>query len=345
MNERENCLRTIRFQGPEWIPCSVYLTPAIWKRYGEKLEEVVLRHPSIFGEYRKGRRDFEEMHPACRSGECFTDMWGCVWYNLVDGIRGQVKIHPLRDWDKLRTFRPPDPFLLDEVGPRKPWDVVQREVLEMRRKGKMTWGHSSRYFERLHFLRGFKNLMIDLMTSPPQLEVLKRMVLDHNITLIRKWLEIGVDGIRMGDDLGTQKREMMSPAVFRRHLLPGYTEMCQVAREGGCETYMHSDGHILGLLDPLIEAGFTVINPQLSANGIDQLAARLKGRICIDADVDRQRVLPRGKPRDVKNHIAEIVKKLGSKEGGLMIIAGVYPDVPLENIEALCEAMEEHMYI
>jgi len=47
----------------------------------------------------------------------------------------------------------------------------------------------------------------------------------------------------------------------------------------------------------------------------------------------------------VKNHISEIVKKLGSKEGGLMIIAGVYPDVPLENIEALCEAMEEHMYI
>jgi uroporphyrinogen decarboxylase len=136
----------------------------------------------------------------------------------------------------------------------------------------------------------------------------------------------------------------MSPATFRRHLCPGYERMCQLAREAGAETYMHSDGHILELFDDLMAAGFSVINPQVGCIGIDRLANLYKGRVCLDADIDRQQILPHGSPEQVRKHVEEIVRKLGSKDGGLMMIAGVYADVPLQNIEALAQAMEEYQY-
>jgi len=37
------------------------------------------------------------------------------------------------------------------------------------------------------------------------------------------------------------------------------------------------------------------------------------------------------------------VEKLGSKQGGLMMIYGLYPGIPLENVQALMDAMERYM--
>ncbi|MCD6510523.1 MAG: hypothetical protein J7L11_09080 [Thermoprotei archaeon] len=56
-----------------------------------------------------------------------------------------------------------------------------------------------------------------------------------------------------------------------------------------------------------------MINPQVRINRLDNLKA-YKGRVCIDADVDRRVVLPFGTPHDVEEHIKEIVLELGSKE-------------------------------
>lgn len=305
---------------------------------------MVIRHTSIFGPYKKGQRDFDDFARAYMEGEEVTDNWGCVWHNLRSGMRGQVKVHPLADWKALSTFKAPDPLTQSELGQQPPWDQVERETEKNRAEGKMIWGRADRFFERLHFLRGYKNLMMDLIKSPPEFYRLIEIVEEHDTKLIKKWLEVGVDGIRWGDDLGTQMREMMSPATFRRQLFPSYARMVELARNAGCEAYLHSDGHILKLLSDLMDAGFTVINPQISCNDIDQLAKICKGKVCLDADIDRQHTLPRGTPEKVRNHIEKIVLGLGSKEGGLTMIAGIYADVPLENIEALCQAMEDFQY-
>ena len=48
------------------------------------------------------------------------------------------------------------------------------------------------------------------------------------------------------------------------------------------------------------------------------------------------------KPIEIKRHIKEAIDVLGSKEGGLMLYAECEPDVPLKNIETICEAFEEY---
>lgn len=40
--------------------------------------------------------------------------------------------------------------------------------------------------------------------------------------------------------------------------------------------------------------------------------------------------------------IREEVEKLGSRQGGLMMVYGLYPGVPLENAKAVMDAMERY---
>jgi len=51
----QNYLRTVEFKYPEWIPCEIRLLPAVWHKYREKLEELVLRHPLVFRDCWRGR--------------------------------------------------------------------------------------------------------------------------------------------------------------------------------------------------------------------------------------------------------------------------------------------------
>jgi hypothetical protein len=97
----------------------------------------------------------------------------------------------------------------------------------------------------------------------------------------------------------------------------------------------------MDIMDELLVAGVDIINPQDLCNGIDNLAREVKGRACIRLDIDRQSVVPFGTRSEIRGLIEEEVRKLGSPQGGLEMIAGIYPPTPAENVDALCSAMEE----
>ena len=84
------------------------------------------------------------------------------------------------------------------------------------------------------------------------------------------------------------------------------------------------------------------MNLQDLVNGIDWIAGKLAGRTCIELDIDRQEITTRGTPKQIDGLIRVEVEKLGSDRGGLMMIYGLYPGVPLENLCALMDAMERY---
>lgn len=49
MDSRENYLRAVRFERPEWIPMVFYISPACWRHYeSSALEDLVASHPRLF---------------------------------------------------------------------------------------------------------------------------------------------------------------------------------------------------------------------------------------------------------------------------------------------------------
>ena len=344
LSERENYLRNASMTGPEWIPAHVAVSGASWLEWRDEMEEVASRHPVLFPNFRKGERNYDEIMLGSRStaGGKTRDNWGCVWKAAIDGIVGQVVEHPLADWAKLADYTLPDPLTQADEGPVD-WPKRRENNAKAREEGRLTVGGLAHgfLFMRLHYLRGYENFMCDVIGGPPQLQQLIDAIVAYNQVIVSQYLDMGVDMIDGGDDLGTQTMSMIGREHFHRWITPAYKKLFRPCRERGMHVALHSDGYTLDLMDEFIEAGVTIVNPQDLCNGIDALAREVKGRVCIRLDVDRQTIVPFGTSREIHDLIEEEVRKLGSPAGGLEFIAGIYPPTPPENVDALCSALEE----
>ena len=346
LSVRENYLRAIEFKCPEWIPCGMHFAPLTWKTYRKDLEKIVMAHPGIFPEYKEGSVNFDEMPPVYRQGEYFRDNWGCLWYNNQEGLEGQVVEHPLADWNNLATYQSPDPMLKEERGDAiKDWKQIRKSLDDAKKKGFIAGGSGERLFDRLYFLRGFENLMVDIATDDLHLPKLIQLVEDYEMKLVNAWLPLGVDVMYFHTDIGTQEALMISPDKFRKYIKPMFKRIFQICRNSKTHVYLSSDGCHLEIVDDLIECGVSVHDPQLRANGgAKGIAKAYKGKLCVDVDLDRQS-FPFVKPEELRNQVKEVVDTIGSPEGGLMIKAGIFGgDVPLKNIEAICFAFEEFCF-
>ncbi|NOZ21885.1 MAG: hypothetical protein GXP25_12455 [Planctomycetes bacterium] len=341
LTHRENFLRNARFQGPEYMPCGISICGATWKQLREDLEDVLVRHPIMFPGFKKGQRDFDAAGGRSAAGE-YTDVWGCRWENEIEGIVGVVVGHPLDSWDALDTYPPPDPNTCDHMSPCN-WDEKITNLKKRKERGGLTTGGMGHgfLFMRLTYLRGFENFMMDVATDDPHLPKLIGMVNDFNKALLSRYLSVGVDVMGFGEDLGTQTASILGPKYFDKYMAPAYHELFDPCREAGTLVSLHSDGYIMDIAEDLIECGVDIINPQDLCNGIDNIEKVFKGRVCIRLDIDRQKIVPFGTPKDIHDLIEEEVRRLGSPEGGLELGCGIYPPTPPENIDAVLSAMEE----
>lgn len=342
MTDRENWLRAVEFRYPERIPCSVSLAPLAWSTHREGLEEVLLRHPLLFPGFQPGKTDFDEFGPAYREGERYRDNWGCVWYNRIGGLEGQVVEHPLADWDALDDYEFPDPMTKTERGDRN-WAQIRESIRQQKERGELTGGSGERLFDRLYFLRGFENLMMDFATDEPRLRVLIDRLTEHEMRIVEEYLKIGVDVISFHTDIGAQTALMISPEQFRRYIKPMFAALFLPIREAGTHVNLSSDGRLVEIVDDLIECGVSVHDPQLRANTIEGIEKAYKGRLCANVDLDRQ-MWAFCSASDIDAQVREVVHRLYMPEGGLMVSASVWDaNTPLKNIDALCGALEKYV--
>lgn len=344
---RENYLRMIEYRYPQWIPVNISFAPIVWNTYREQLENIIFDHPRLFPEYNpKDRNFYDEMPLVYREGEYYRDNWGCTWFNSIDGLEGQVVDNPLSDWSALSTYQMPDPLTWFERGTvLKDWLKIKEEVNSRKRQGKLASGDGERLFDRLYFLRGFEKLMIDFTQEPLELPLLIQMLEDYELRLVQKWLELGVDQISFHTDIGMQTSLMISPRSFRKYIKPLYTHIFQTCRAAGVHVFLSSDGRILDIVDDLIECGVSAHDPQLRANTLPGIVKAYKGKLCAMVDLDRQS-FPFVDPHVIRQQVKEVVDAMALPEGGLGLTVAIYgTDVPLKNIAALCEAIEDFCYV
>lgn len=344
MTPFENRRRAVRFERPDWIPMSFHISAACWNHYPhDALQELMATHPLLFPGYKRQAKVEPHFGLAQRKDEPYTDFWGCTWTTTIDGITGTVTGHALADWGSFEAFQPPDPETSDGFAPLD-WARIGERMRAARTNGQLasaglTHGHT---FMRLCDLRGYENLMVDMADDEPQLMRLIGMVERFNLALIERFVALGAQWIGYAEDLGMQRGPMVSPTHFRKYIRPVYERIMAPARKAGCIVHMHSDGDIRLLLDDMLGSGVEIVNLQDLVNGIDFIAERLRGRVCVDLDIDRQTIVPCGTPAQIDALVRREVETLGLREGGLTMIHGLYPGVPLENVKALMDAMERY---
>ena len=316
--------------GPGIVPCDVGINSTIWQRHEQRLDKLKQDCPHV----RVGGQAHSDSPRAVACQQ--RDEWGCLWQYPGMDLDGQVIEHPLDDWGKLDTWRPPS--AAERV------DTIKKEAKDRPadQKPPQAGLEHGFLFLRLTYLRGFENFMIDVAEKNPLIYELRDIVEDYWYDLTRARLDCGATHVNAGDDLGLQDRLPIAPRAWRELLKPSYSRIFGLARRRGATVYLHTDGYVVDIIPDLIETGVTDLNPQDLVNGLDNLVRLAKGKIHISLDIDRQLITAFGTPAQVDAHIKNCIHTLGSPQGGLSLGWGVYPGTPIDNIEATVRAMQKY---
>lgn len=350
MSHRDNILRAIQFRGPDYIPVTYKINPSYY--FENDIEEIFdfqQRHPALFpGFVRPEPNDFldklrESLPKVARKGKPYLDDFACLWESSMEGLTGTVTKHPLEEFDNFGNYRFPDPEKCMGIGPVD-WEKLRVETESAKARGELTVGklRHGHTFLQLCDICSYEKLLYAMMDEEPVLDDLIKGVTDFNCAIISKFLDMDVDIVKIPEDLGMQQGPMITTELFRRYIKPSYQKMMDMVRRAGKIVHMHSDGDIRTLAEDIIDGGCQVLNLQDLVNGLDWIEENLKGRVCIELDIDRQKITYGGSAEDIEQLIRMEVEKLASPDGGLMMIYGLYPGVSLENAEALARALEKY---
>ncbi len=302
MNAKENMLRAINFESPDYVPVSFCINAACWNTYPQEfLLEQMEKHELLFPKEHLPKFPVQpEFHNVCRKDKPFLDDWGCKWVTSMDGITGTVVEHPQKSWMDFHGYQAPDANCCMGIGIMD-WEQERMRMEAAKEAGHITiaglrHGHT---FLQLCDIRGYENLLYDMIDGNEHLPILIQMVEDFNMEIIKKYVEMDVDIISYAEDLGMQVGPMLSPEQFRTYIKPSYQRLMEPAKRKDKIIHMHSDGDIRLLVDDIIDSGVKILNLQDLVNGLDWIEAKLAGEICIELDVDRQTVTPFGSPADI----------------------------------------------
>ncbi|QGY43522.1 methyltransferase [Maribellus comscasis] len=185
---------------------------------------------------------------------------------------------------------------------------------------------------------------------------------DYIKTIFERQVEIAIENLRRifavvgnkvnavficGTDFGTQTSTFCPPEQFDEMWLPYYKKMNNWIHENTAwKTFKHSCGAVETFMDSFIRAGFDIINPvQINAAGMDPKKLKEKygnNIIFWGGGVDTQKILPFGKPEEVRKHVLQNCEIL-NKNGGFIFntVHNTQANVPAENIVAMLDAIRE----
>ena len=141
MNKRENLLRTIRFETPEYVPMDFVINDACWNHYDHNvLFDLIESHPLLFPDFKRPDGSYKPQYLVTAiTDKPYVDPWQCVWKTAEDGITGSVHGHPLASWDNFDKYKAPDPLKTDGTYPVD-WNVLSKEVEALKAAGQFVQG-------------------------------------------------------------------------------------------------------------------------------------------------------------------------------------------------------------
>jgi uroporphyrinogen decarboxylase len=277
-----------------------------------------------------------------------TDIWGVVRraVSYGSGSYDEIARYPLAGDIHLAAHRWPDPAWFD-------YDGLPAQVAAARaRADSCLMVTNGNIFETSWYMRGFEQVLMDVMTDEDLVHALMGRVTDFYAAFFSRILEAvpgEIDLVFTADDIGDQRGLLMPLDRWERMIEPYHRRLNDAIHQGGAKVIYHTDGSIMDAVGGLADMGIDVLQAlQFSADNMDP--ARLKDgfgdRLCFEGGVSVQTTLPFGTAEDVRREVRERISVLG-KGGGYILGPShwIQAGTPPENIAALFDtAMEFYPY-
>ena len=308
---RENLLRVIRHDSPEWVP--------------NGMEAVVRVGPPVVERPERAGRD----------------AFGVAWSYEADAQGGTFPTpggHTITD---LALWREQIPLPnLDEVD----WAPVRAQVDAVDRESNLISGFVEMgLFERVYLLLGMEEALMFFLTDPEEMASLVAAIADYKIDLISRFhAAVTLDMVWYGDDWGTQSNLFLPPETWRQTIKPHLQRIYDSMKERNILINQHSCGRIEHVFSDIVEMGADIWNPCQPCNNLAGLKRRFGGRIAFCGGIDSQFVLDRPgvTPDEVR---AEVRRRIDDLAAGGGYIAAPSHSVPYD--QTLIDAMDDEIAV
>lgn len=335
LTHKERMRRAMLYEAVDRIPTQINYTLGMGSLLARHFDVSFEELPGTLDNHMV-RLDLSYPQRLSEDGSLRYDWWGAGHDTKEEGYF--VAYSPLSENHDLDAFSWPDPHaphLLDKAS-----QLVNRYGEEFF----ITPNFGFALFERAWALRGFENMFVDMSTEPDYTAKLLDRIVDIQLVLIHRFLDLGVDGAYFGDDYGAQKNLLFSPRMWRQYIKPRLARLFAPFCERGLPVMMHSDGQIQQILPDLVEIGLTTLNP-VQPEVLDHawLKESFSDELAFYGGISTQTVLPHGGPDEVTAAIRQCVRVLAPDGTGLVIAPShrMMTDIPIENFEAMLRGLKD----
>lgn len=350
----ENFQRMMNHDAPQWLPLEIGATPPVIDLIKQKtgttdpVEAFDLDFQSVFDRFDS---DADQWQAALTNlGFTFPEnkIIGsfCVTHVIPPletlGAASHLRemIHPMSvitSVDQLESLPWPD---LDDPSH---YAHLKDEVAAIHSTGRVAVGDvECTAFELAWYLRGMDNFFMDLMEENGIGDWLIDYFATRSARTATEFCKAGVDVIKLGDDIGTQRGMMMSLDFYRQHIKPRFKKVIDTIRANETKhthIFYHSDGDIRDALPDLIDLDINILNPvQPECLPLGEIVPAYKDHLAFWGMIGTQTTMPFGSPDDVRNAVNEIADL--ARSGASVIVAPTHvlePDVSWQNITTLVE--------
>jgi len=343
MNSRERVLTAFAHQEPDRVPAWCGSSAEFWAKAKRELaiaDDEALRvrfgddFRRVFAKYAGPQ---VHLAPGVTSRTPFgVDRHGMgygqpISHPLAGATLAQVHEHP---W--------PDPKWMDVSH-------IRPEAEKYDRRYAILGGDWSPFWHDSIDLAGMEGLYLAMYDAPETVDALMQHMVDYYAAVSERIFDAAASAIDIffiGNDLGSQTGPLLSPALFRRFVLPHIKRLIDLGHAYKLKVMMHCCGGFAPLIPDLIAArldGLHAVQPSCAGMDLATLKRDFGSRILFNGAIDSHHVLIKGTPEVVRQKTREVLDIM--KPGGGYVAGAshdsILEETPVENIVAMFEAVRE----
>lgn len=347
MNSRERVQCAFSHSQPDRPPCDYIATPEIHR--------ALLQHLGVDGEEavrEKLNVDIQYVNPPYIGPALprFDDgseanIWGVRKRPMPNeyGDYAEPVGFPYREWtavEQAERFPWPSPDWYD-------YEAIRSLCERYPGRAVATGSYAVQDFiNDVAFGRGVEQVLIDIAVEDPVYLYIVERRHRFYMEVIERTLRAArgrIDFVLCGDDFGSQRGLLISPASFDRLFSAKKKEFFDMVHSYGAFVSHHCCGSSVELLPRFIELGMDAlqtIQPQAGGMNPYELKRAYGAQITLHGAVDVQGWLQRARPEEIRAEVSHLLEEVGA--GGGFILGpchNIQPDTTLVNVLELYRAV------
>ncbi|MCC6095441.1 MAG: uroporphyrinogen decarboxylase [Eubacterium sp.] len=272
-----------------------------------------------------------------------TNSWG-ITLSWPEGTPGPFPVHDdahkvLKDITEWREkVKAPNVLF-----PESDWEAAIKETEAIDRKEQFACVFiAPGIFERLHYLMGMEDAMMNFYEEPEEMHDLIKYLTDWELQFADTLCShLHPDALFHHDDWGSQRSTFISPAMFDEFILPSYKQIYGYYKEHGVQLIVHhSDSYAETLVPEMIDMGVDIWQGVMTTNNIPEMIKKYGGKITFMGGINSATVDHPGWTREeVKAEVQRACKTYGKR----FYIPNTTQGLDMSTFEGVYEAVSEEI--